>query len=118
MESWASRSPSSTNITRSNLKSSVLLLEISEGLQESNPIQGRMGHTSMGNCDMAEYSSKRCNGLMGVPITFLDKFNPDQFEILDMWGNPKDTKVNGKSKYARIIVRKRSNTIWKTGIPR
>lgn len=55
---------------------------------------------------------------MGVPITFLDKFNPDQFEILDMWGNPKDTKVNGKSKYARIIVRKRSNTIWKTGIPR
>ena len=24
------------------------------------------------------------NGIMGVPITFLDKFNPDQFEILGM----------------------------------
>lgn len=23
-----------------------------------------------------------CSGLMGVPITFLDKYNPDQFEIL------------------------------------
>ncbi|MCC8026338.1 MAG: adenine-specific methyltransferase EcoRI family protein [Clostridium sp.] len=24
----------------------------------------------------------RCNGIMGVPITFLDKYNPEQFEIL------------------------------------
>lgn len=46
-------------------------------------------------------------GEMGVPITFLDKYNPEQFEILDMWGNPKDTKVNGKSKYARVIIRRR-----------
>ena len=28
--------------------------------------------------------SKKCNGVMGVPITFLDKYNPDQFEILGM----------------------------------
>lgn len=27
-------------------------------------------------------SSVRCNGVMGVPITFLDKYNPEQFEIL------------------------------------
>ena len=27
-------------------------------------------------------SGARCNGIMGVPITFLDKFNPDQFEII------------------------------------
>jgi uncharacterized protein with ATP-grasp and redox domains len=25
---------------------------------------------------------ERCNGIMGVPITFLDKYNPEQFEIL------------------------------------
>ena len=24
----------------------------------------------------------RCNGVMGVPITFLEKYNPEQFEIL------------------------------------
>lgn len=47
------------------------------------------------------------DGEMGVPITFMDKYCPDQFEILDMWGNPKDTKVNGKSKYARVIIRRR-----------
>ena len=27
-------------------------------------------------------SSKRCSGIMGVPITFLDKYNPEQFEII------------------------------------
>lgn len=36
------------------------------------------------------------NGVMGVPITFLDKYNPDQFEILGMFGNfePEVSKVN------------------------
>ena len=24
-----------------------------------------------------------CNGIAGVPITFLDKYNPDQFEIVN-----------------------------------
>ena len=27
-------------------------------------------------------SGTKCNGVMGVPITFLDKYNPDQFEIV------------------------------------
>lgn len=27
-------------------------------------------------------SSVRCNGVMGVPITFLDKYTPEQFKIL------------------------------------
>lgn len=29
-----------------------------------------------------------CSGVMGVPITFLDKYNPDQFEILGMTKTP------------------------------
>ena len=33
--------------------------------------------------DTNDYSSSgRCNGIMGVPITFLDKYNPEQFEII------------------------------------
>lgn len=32
-----------------------------------------------------EFSSRRyCSGIIGVPITFLDKYNPDQFEIIGM----------------------------------
>ena len=40
-------------------------------------------------------------GLMGVPITFLDKYNPQQFEII-CFLRP---VLNGKSKFARLIIR-------------
>jgi len=51
-------------------------------------------------------------GMMGVPITFIDKYNPSQFEIcgLDRYieGNPVPGRrftLNGKEKYARVIIR-------------
>ena len=57
-------------------------------------------------------------GAMGVPITFLDKFNPDQFEIIDglnrysILDGPTDetrgkymAQVNGKPIYVRIIIK-------------
>ena len=61
-------------------------------------------------------------GAMGVPITFLDKYDPGQFEILDCNdirlsdGVPvkghglikdKDSAINGKPKYVRIAIRNR-----------
>lgn len=55
------------------------------------------------------------DGVMGVPITFIDKFNPEQFEIigLDRYTMPKEclvggrAAVNGKPKYARILIKKK-----------
>ena len=60
---------------------------------------------------------KDYDGVMGVPITFIDKYNPNQFEILGCsksYGCPKgwDTNinmipvVNGKQKYMRILIRR------------
>jgi len=60
-------------------------------------------------------------GVMGVPITFLDKFNPDQFEILGLTSsskevtgglmkNPQDTtraRIAGKLSYARILIKRK-----------
>ncbi len=54
-------------------------------------------------------------GVMGVPITFLDKYNPEQFEILglDRYTVPKEclvggrVAINGKPTYARILIRKK-----------
>lgn len=53
------------------------------------------------------------DGVMGVPITFLDKHNPKQFEIVAKmtttgidefnFGYP---YINGKKIYARILIRK------------
>ena len=58
---------------------------------------------------------------MGVPITFLDKYNPEQFEIIDGIGrysilNNEETKkagkylsmINGKALYFRIIIKKKN----------
>lgn len=58
------------------------------------------------------------NGVMGVPITFLDKYNPEQFEIkgIDRYveDNPKyghRFTINGKEIYARILIRRRHPAI-------
>ena len=52
------------------------------------------------------------DGIMGVPITFLDKYNPDQFEIVAAMTTTKVDEynlgypyINGEKKYARILIR-------------
>ncbi len=62
------------------------------------------------------------DGVMGVPITFLDKYNPDQFEIQDARDyttierlkhknyaliKDADGTIKGKATYARILIRKK-----------
>ncbi len=46
-------------------------------------------------------------GAMGVPISFLDKYNPDQFEIIKFrkGNDEKDLSINGKCPYLRILIR-------------
>lgn len=64
------------------------------------------------NYDAIEVS-KVCNipadyqGVMGVPITFLDKYCPEQFEIVKFrkGDDDKDLCVNGKCPYFRILIR-------------
>lgn len=49
------------------------------------------------------------DGCVGVPITFLDKYNPEQFEIIKFrkGNDDKDLNINGKSPYFRIIIKRR-----------
>jgi hypothetical protein len=61
-------------------------------------------------CDIPE----DYDGAMGVPISFLDKYNPKQFEII---GNMASTQIdnynfgypfiNGNKKYARILIKRK-----------
>ena len=73
-------------------------------------------------------------GVMGVPITFMDKYNPEQFEIVGMAaGNSRATGfyynvcyhphtedrggcgvINNTRVYARILIRRRQNNENKT----
>ncbi len=49
------------------------------------------------------------DGVMGVPITFLDKYNPEQFEIIKFrkGNDDKDLSINGKCPYFRILIRRK-----------
>ncbi len=54
------------------------------------------------------------DGVMGVPITFLDKYNPEQFEIVGLDRYVKDNPryghrftLNGRETYARILIRQK-----------
>ena len=46
-------------------------------------------------------------GVVGVPITFIDKYNPDQFEIVRFrkGNDDKDLAIDGKYTYFRILIR-------------
>ena len=53
------------------------------------------------------------NGIMGVPITFLDKYCPEQFEIVGQMMTTKVTEFNfgypyidGKKKFARLLIKR------------
>ena len=49
------------------------------------------------------------DGFIGVPFTFLHKYNPEQFEIIKFrkGNDEKDLSINGKCPYFRILVRNR-----------
>lgn len=49
------------------------------------------------------------DGCMGVPITFLDKYNPEQFEIVKFrkGNDDKDLSINGQYPYFRVIIKRR-----------
>ena len=56
------------------------------------------------------------NPIYGVPITFLDKYCPTQFEILGIANNvrwigdfPCLTIINGEKVYNRILIRRKKD---------
>lgn len=90
---------------------------------------GKVEYPHYDNYDAIEVPFTECipsdyDGVMGVPITFMDKYNPEQFEILGsqrwnksdvvlhLYRGDKDsanddfkTLINGKETYDRIFVR-------------
>lgn len=58
------------------------------------------------------------DGIMGVPITYLDKHNPEQFDIVGEFNHGCDSTydlakpiINGKELYPRIAIRKKAEVI-------
>ena len=73
------------------------------------------------NVDKTVDIPKDYDGVMGVPISFLDKYNPEQFEIVGttenglcdkaLWIHPEEKHnepfIDGKKKYTRILIRRK-----------
>jgi hypothetical protein len=62
------------------------------------------------NVDKVKKIPNDYHGHMGVPITFLHKFNPEQFELIKFrkGDDNKDLSINGKCPYFRILIKNKS----------
>lgn len=97
-ELWAYRLHTLTVITPPSLKSSAWRPETLKGLPVLIQQQEKMDRILEENSNTEEFSSERyCNGIAGVPITFLDKYSPEQFEIVNANDYRKTENVPVKS---------------------
>lgn len=119
-----------TNLEHGRRHQPLQLMSMSDNLKFSKHKQIReIGYQKYDNYDAIDipFTDAIPNDyieMMGVPITFLDKYNPEQFEIidalnryalLDVMGTNKMVKsikshtcnINGKASYFRIVIRKK-----------
>lgn len=104
-----------TNIDHGRRHEPLALMTMADNIKFSK-------HKEVRNKEYAEYDNYEAieipftdaipidyEGVMGVPITFLDKYNPEQFEIIKFrkGDDEKDLSVNGKCPYFRILIRKK-----------
>lgn len=112
-----------TNLEHGRRHEALTLMTTADNIKFSKELNGK-GYQRYDNYDAIEVPRVEVipsdyRGAMGVPITFLGKYNPDQFEILDAndyrlphqkaknYGLIKDAdgSVGGVKKYVRVLIR-------------
>jgi len=106
-----------TNLDYKELHENFILYKKHQGNEDHYP---KYDYYEAINCNETKDIPMDYDGAIGVPITFLDIYNPDQFEIIDAIGRyslldgatPETkgkylTKINGKKAYTRIIIKKK-----------
>ena len=103
-----------TNIKHGQQQEELPLRTMEENMRSNKRIRGKEGYTPYDNYNAVEIPSTSAipsdyKGRMGVPITFLDKYNPHQFEILTCAGQTGVEKltIKGRETYKRIIIQHR-----------
>lgn len=122
-----------TNVDHGRRHQPLPLMSMADNLKFSRhkEIKGKMSYDRYDNYDAIEVPFTDAipndyDGVIGVPITFLDKYSPEQFEIIGatesegtgfsngLW--KKDSKisqalVNGEKVYKRLFIRHRKKAI-------
>lgn len=105
-----------TNIEHGRRHQPLQLMTMADNLKFSKhkEIKGKTGYDHYDNYDAIDvpYSDaipSDYEGAIGVPVTFLDKYCPEQFEIIKFrkGDDDRDLCVNGKYPYFRILIRKK-----------
>ena len=81
-----------TNLDHGRRHESLNLMTMEENLKFGKSLKGKAAYDRYENLNAIEVSTYKeipsdYDGIMGVPVTFLNKYNPDQFEII---GNSDD----------------------------
>ncbi len=76
-----------TNLDHGRRHQKLPLMTMAENLKFSKNLRGKAAYERYDNYDAIDVSTYKeipsdFDGVMGVPVTFLDKYNPDQFEIV------------------------------------
>lgn len=103
-----------TNIKHGQQQEELPLRTMEENMRSNKRIRGKECYTPYDNYNAVEIPSTSAipsdyKGRMGVPITFLDKYNPHQFEILTCAGQTGVEKltIKGREVYKRILIQYR-----------
>ena len=93
-----------TNLELERRHEDITLTKVYNGNEEAYPVYDNCNGI---NVNKTKDIPKDYNGLMGVPITFLHRHNPDQFEIVRFrkGEDGKDLSINGKCPYFRILIK-------------
>ena len=108
-----------TNLDHGRRHQPLPLMTMEENLKYSKhkEIKNKKAYDKYDNYDAIEVSftdsiPSDYKGVMGAPITFLDKYNPDQFEIIGQMATTKVDEfnhgypyINGQKKYARVLIK-------------
>jgi hypothetical protein len=98
-----------TNLEIKKRHEDMILYRSYKGNEESYPFYDNYDAI---NIDLAKNVPADYAGVMGVPITFLSKHNPDQFDLVGQMVTTKIDEfnhgypyINGKKIYARILIK-------------
>ncbi|WP_301099450.1 adenine-specific methyltransferase EcoRI family protein [Otariodibacter sp.] len=116
-----------TNLEHGRRHQPLQLMTLSDNIRFNKQIANKNAYEQYDNYKAIEIPKTNAipsdyQGIMGVPISFLDKYNPDQFEILGMdfyikegilsnlaiksWQGKYDRAyINGKRSYSRILIK-------------
>ena len=96
-----------TNLDHFYIYKSIPLTEYYYGNEDKYPTYDNYDAI---NVNKTKDIPKDYTGVVGVPITFLHKYNPDQFDIIQFRkGNDnKDLSIDGKNPYFRVLIKQKT----------